>query len=481
MSTNGGYHCAEKGNSGNERIKILLVYPKVGSEAKNVSLYLPLPLLYLSSYLKDYSVAIFDQRVDDVNKFDSQLSQSPVCVGFSIMTGMQIKFALELAQLVKDKSITTVFGGVHPTILPEQTQKDKRVDYVVAGEGELVFRRLIETLRNKKKIHPVIIGENIDLDKSPIIPYELVDIENYIHTAGIAGVSLPFMVSRGCPFECTFCCNPVISKRRWRAMSVAVAIKQLDYLVNKFKLDGVSFFDENLTGNLQILNELAKRINGRFKWSAQTRANSLLNYDLDFLEKMGAIRFGCGLESGSPKILEKIKKRETVNEYVEVNRRLAKTDINVWYNYIIGYPDESLEDLKLTIRLAMQMLDENPKASNNTFYLLVPYPGTEIAETHLKREMPNSLERWADFGRHNFAASWHHPGKLELYFRIYFSSKFVGRRILRLFPDNADARELMEILSHKWRNFEFHNDEEWEKLITWGWEVLRKLFGESAY
>jgi len=52
MSTNGGYCCAEKGNSGNERIKILLAYPKVGSEARNVSLCLPLPLLYLSSYLK---------------------------------------------------------------------------------------------------------------------------------------------------------------------------------------------------------------------------------------------------------------------------------------------------------------------------------------------------------------------------------------------------------------------------------------------
>jgi len=475
------YICLQSEAPERQKTKILLVYPKVGSEAKNVSLYPPLSLLYLAACLKDYSVAIFDQRVDEPSRFQMLLEQGPICVGFSIMTGPQIKHALELATQVKEKNIPTVFGGVHATILPEQTQADPNVDYVVSGEGEDSFRQLIESLGGNQRIPAVIRDGCPDLNCLSELPYELVDVEQYVISSAIEGRSLPVLFSRGCPFACTFCCNPVITRRRWRTMDVDRAIGQLNTLVDTYRLDAVIFWDENLFVKPDIIKRLADSIKGDFQWFAQSRANALIHYDLNHLEAMGAKRLSCGLESGSPNILKKIKKQETVEEYLEANRRLARTDINVWYNYIIAWPFESLEDLKLTVELAVQVLEENPHAQNSTFYLLTPYPGTEIGDQYYAEFMPKSLSAWSDFGRHNFAAPYYEPERVKLYERICFSSKFVGRKILALFPDDSELNELVRIMSHKWKHFDFSNDDEWETLQDRSWQTLQRLFGENAY
>ncbi|MBN1844879.1 MAG: B12-binding domain-containing radical SAM protein [Sedimentisphaerales bacterium] len=475
------YVCLQPGDPERRRTRILLVYPKVGSEARGVSLYPPLSLLYLAACLKEYSVAIFDQRVDDPGRFADLLGQEPLCVGFSIMTGPQIRHALELAGQAKQRGIPTVFGGVHATILPEQTQADPNVDYVVSGEGEDSFRRLIESLSGKRSVPAVIRDGQPDLNCLSDLPYELVDAEQYVISSAIEGRSLPVLFSRGCPFACTFCCNPVITGRRWRTMDVDRAIGQLDRLVETYRLDSVIFWDENLFVNPAILHHLADSIQGRFGWFAQSRANALLQYDLNHLEAMGVRRFSCGLESGSPAILKKIRKQETVEEYLEANRRLARTGISVWYNYIIAWPFETLEDLKLTVQLAVRILEENPHAQNSTFYLLTPYPGTQIGDQYYADFMPQSLAAWSDFGRHNFAAPYYEPERVKLYERICFSSKFVGRKILALFPDDSELNELVEIMTHKWKHFDFSDDAEWETLQIRAWDCLQRLFGENAY
>ncbi|MCF7957524.1 MAG: B12-binding domain-containing radical SAM protein [Phycisphaerae bacterium] len=461
---------------------VVLVYPRLGADSRNMNLHPPIPLLYLASMLKDHDVQIFDQRVDRIERFDELLGRDPICVGFSIMTGVQIQFALDLAEKVCQRGIPTVFGGVHATILPEQTAADPRVDYVVAGDGELLFGQLLEALAAGKKPNRILDGESmgqIDLDAIPALPYDLVDVENYTHSAVLKGRSLPFLFSRGCPYRCTFCCNPVISRGRWRRMSVDAAMNQLDAMVSKYDLDGIFFLDENITSNAKVMNEIAGKIGGRFQWYAQARADSLLKYDLSFMKEMGAYCFGSGLESGSPRILEQIRKNETVEQYIEANQRLAEAGVGIWYNYITGYPGETVDELKMTVDLALRMLDENPYACNNTFYLLTPYPGTEIGDS-MKENMPDTLEGWADFGRHNYNAQWHPPENMKRYQRIGFSSKFVGRRLAQRF-DNPDLRTLGEEMTQKWRDFDFDRDDEWEVFTERGWKILKSIFGEDAY
>ncbi len=462
---------------------IILVYPKCGSEAPGMSLHAPVSVLSLAAELPAFDVHIFDQRVDPPEKFIRLLEKKPLCVGFSIMTGKQIGHALQLAAICKDRGLTTVFGGVHATIMPEQTQVDPRVDFVVKGEGEKMFRDYVGIMQRNPK---TIIDWKLLISHLPTflnhlkpLPYHLVNVENYVHNAALEGRSLPFLFSRGCPHHCTFCCNPVISGGKWRSMSVDVAVERLRGLVERYRLDGIFFMDENLTAKPDVINELAAKINGDFKWYAQSRVDSLLRLDLDYLESMGAVRFGCGLESGSPRILKEIKKGETVEQYIELNNRLAKTNIDVWYNYMMGFPGETLEDLMFTIDLALKMLDDNPRAYNNTFYLLTPYPGSEIGN-QLMSEWPDTLEGWSEFGRHNYDANWHTDPSLDLYRKVGFSSKFVGRRLLKHFGYLKELNDFTDKMTRMWRNLDFV-DVKWPRLTVQGNAILSQLFGENAY
>ncbi len=471
-------------NNNSNRPLVLLAYPAMEADAKGVSLQPPLALLYLAAVLlNDYEVVIYDQRVEPIAKFQAQLDRKPVCVGISSFTGKQIKYARQLAHMAKLSDITTVMGGIHASLIPVQTQQDPDIDYTVAGDGEVVFKQLIDSLASGESMAPVLYADDfppVDLDSIGHLPYHLVDVENYAHIAAIPGRSLPFLFSRGCPYRCTFCCNPALNKGLgWRKMSIDHAIEQLDLLVEKYSLDGIFFHDENLSVNIPLLNELAARINNRFKWAIQARADGLLRSDLPYLESMGLYHLGVGIESGSPRILQQIKKEETVEEFIEINKRLAKTGIETWYNYMTGFPQETHDDIKMTIDLALTLLNDNPNALNNTFYTLSPYPGTELG-THYQDRMPNSLAGWIDFDRHNYNAPWHDPETRTLLKRITFSSKFVGRRLTRLF-DNPSLHQLAEELTDKWKNFDFHNDSQWEKLESDGWKVLKELFGPNAY
>lgn len=124
--------------------EIVLIYPKTGFDIKGVSIDLPLSLLAISSTIIDkYSVRIIDQRIDKnwQRTLINELKFNPICVGITSMTGPQINYALEAAQIVRDTShdIKIVWGGVHATLLPEQTLLDKRVDIVVIAKEKLHF------------------------------------------------------------------------------------------------------------------------------------------------------------------------------------------------------------------------------------------------------------------------------------------------------------------------------------------------------
>ena len=251
-------------------------------------------------------------------------------------------------------------------------------------------------------------------------------------------------------------------------------------LVERYNLTAISFFDESLPVNKRLFSELIHTIDSKFIWRFQSKINLLKKYDLGLIAKKGGKFVGCGLESGSPRILKKIKKGQTVDDYILINKRLAKSGMQVGYNYMMGFPGETVEDIKMTVNLALKMLDENPNAFNNTFYLLVPYPGTEIAQ-EMMHYQPDNLAEWAQFNRHNLNADWHSKEEKELFYRIMFSSKFTGKKLMRTFPDNNEVRDLSLDMTSRWRAFDFFDDNAWDQLTERGLRVLEDLFGKDAY
>lgn len=440
---------------------IVLVYPKTGFDIKGVSIDPPLSLLAISSTVIDkYRVKIIDQRMDGNwrQTLIRELESNPLCVGTTSMTGPQIEYALEVARVVKSESPSTkmIWGGVHSTLLPEQTLRNTMIDIVVIGEGEITFRQLVDALSQKSELNNingiafkdngnVVITEPrelLDLESIPEIPYDLVNIEDYIGSQGrFRGSdirSLIFISSRGCPWECTYCCNPGLSKRKWRALSAEETYRRVLRLVNKYKLNAITFHDEEFLVNRQRAEKIAGLINNEFKWWIQARMDRLKDVDLKLLDKCGLTAVQPGIESGSDRILQMIKKGEAVEDILTANKRLADTDVVPLYNFMMGFPTEKYEELMQTVGLVLKLLEDNPKAQVSGFYVCVPYPGTGLFEL-AKREgfkMPDCLEEWAKYNRQHLQTPWIQD-RINVFKSLMISAKFIDGTRLKNRLDDA--------------------------------------------
>jgi radical SAM superfamily enzyme YgiQ (UPF0313 family) len=124
---------------------IIMIYPKTSIDIKGSTIGLPLSILHAVSLINKnkYKIFIIDQRVERNWKklLKKLLKKDILCVGMSVMTGSQIKWALKATKIIRKKSkkIKIVWGGIHPTLSPIETIKDKNVDIIVLGEGERTF------------------------------------------------------------------------------------------------------------------------------------------------------------------------------------------------------------------------------------------------------------------------------------------------------------------------------------------------------
>lgn len=472
---------------------VVLFYPRTGLDVKKVSIGLPLSLLTISSEIVDeFSVKIIDQRVHKNWEQDliDELKTKPLCVGITAMTGHQIFHGLHASRIVREYSdgVPVVWGGMHVTLTADQSIKHPLVDIIVKGDGEWVFRDLVRALAAKKPLESVggiywkkngqiqINPEapSLVLDQTLPYPFELVDVENYVAPGeylfpGIKRV-LPFMGSRGCPFKCTFCSEPALTKI-YKMMKPELIYERTSHMAEKFNLDMVLFYDEEFFVNAKWATRVSELIDGKFKWWTQTRANDLLRVDLNKLERTGLYVTAPGLESGSNRILQFIKKKETVEEYHEVNKRLAKTDIQVIYNLMMGFPGESLEELYETIDFAMALIKENPKAYIHSLSLFTPLPGTELTEQSKAwgYKVPEDLESWIETSRHNLNTPWI-KDKLDLYLNLAYTSKFVGRAAKMTLQQYRWIPPFIFdfyswLIQHRWKKRKFKN--------TWDVKLIR--------
>ena len=461
--------------------KIVLCFPKNGASAANVTVFLPLSVLAIAACVVDeHEVHIFDERVDPIEKYKALLDTKPDIVGISTITGYQIEYGLALATEARKCGATIVWGGVHPSLLPEQTIQHPLVDYVVVGDGEVAFKHLVEQLARAEKPANRIVQLPLpaELETLPDIPYHLVDIERYVTSIKFHGKrALPFLFSRGCPFRCKYCSTGLLTKK-WRSLPIDVALERLCHLVERYCLNYVEFFDENITTHSQRFETFARGIPKGVNWMIQSRLNAVLKLDLPLLKQCGMDIISSGLESGSNRILEAVGKGETVEEYLEANRMLAAVGITSNYNMMMGFPEETLEDLHASIDLTLQVLNENPYANFSPFYVFQPYPMTPLAIQY-KVKGYETLEEWADFNRHNmrtpFAAD-----RVDLLENITFSSKYVGRLFREMFPGDQAILSLEEELRHKWQIKDFLSAD-WKPLRQKHQEIITAKFGKDAY
>lgn len=408
-----------------EKNKIILIYPR--REVKGKSHFFPLSILSLAGPLIEngFSPVLIDLGTEGnwKNIIDNNIGRT-VFVGISTMTGLGIKIGLEVAVYIREKMprMPIVWGGVHPTILPEQTLKNQFVDIIVRGEGEGTIVELARSLQqgtdvdnirgiSYKEDGRVIHNENrdfLDLETLPMVPYNLIDMDNYDISSSTSRFS--YQSARGCPHRCAFCDVVAFNRGSFRAKSVEKTIMELSEIVKKYNPARIEFVDDNFFVNKNRVELLCREILKRelkFKWVASCRADYFSKFDLDFLKLVksaGCSSIYVGAESGSQRILDYIKKGIKVEDIITAAEKLSEVGIPMSCAFMSGFPGETKGDIGRTIELIekLRQIGSPDQINIDGILIYAPYPATPMYETAvgLGFKPPESFEKWAYF-RHN--------------------------------------------------------------------------------
>jgi anaerobic magnesium-protoporphyrin IX monomethyl ester cyclase len=411
---------------------VLLVFPgRYGAPDPQV----PLQLLHVAAALRAAGrrPAILDLRLHDQR---AVRVGRPAFVGITAMSGPQIRYGLEFAARVRAESPGTpiVWGGVHPTLLPEQTAADWRVDVVVRGESETVVGPLAAALAGEAPLESVPgitfaedgaarstpDGALCDLDGIAVeLPYELLELKRYpTLQAGRAHLQ----TSRGCPHRCGFCYNTGFNARRWRGKSPARVVDEMEYLLRRFPqvrildpIDDNFFVDRRRAA---AICELILSRGLRFKWRANCRFDYLATYDAEFLrlvERSGCIELDFGGESGSEAMQDFVCKDVSADEILAAVGNLARSapSIDPFVSWLSGLPGETYADMEKTFDLMDAMARANPRTQHYGIFLYTPFPSPLLDDLPPSFVPPQALEEWGGIEVFHFLPPWHSPAYVE--------------------------------------------------------------------
>ncbi|MBM3253839.1 MAG: B12-binding domain-containing radical SAM protein [Candidatus Omnitrophica bacterium] len=459
---------------------ILLIRPFFKN---NFEINPPLGLLSIGSYLVNngYPVKIIDVIAGDNYKEDIEANiKNYLFIGISAMTA-QVPYALEISKYIKsmDNKIPVVWGGIHPTLYPKQVIADPNIDIVVPGEGEYACLELANHLKGEnngiKQVPGILYKDNnrnivvsdkinrpVDLNSLPFLNYDLLYIEKYAYKnidptfsyswVRTVGRHLSVIGSLGCKYRCAFCVNPIVYKRTQRMKSAGRLLDEIEYLMNKYNISFFYIRDEDFFGDkeriMEFLNLIEKK-NLRFKWHTNVKAsyfkNSYINEGLlKRMERAGLFYLSVGAESGSRRVLEILKKDIRLDDIRRVATFTKSTRIVIVFSFMIGIPDEGVEDVLKTIKFIRELKKINPKIFINGPQLYRPYPGASLYELCIRKgyNEPKNLADWVQaLDRYSGYLSleelpWvNQSGTFKLiylYSRVMFKNVFTLKRDFRL-------------------------------------------------
>jgi radical SAM superfamily enzyme YgiQ (UPF0313 family) len=393
------------------RKNILLVYP---GNHNSITKRLPLSILFLAESLikNGYSPVLLDMQVDE---FDEKMLADVICVGISTLTGEQITYGIQIAGKIRkiNPDIPLVWGGIHPSIMPDQTIMHPLVDYVIYGEGEDAFPILVKTLASGKEIGEVpnlvfkskngIVStprlDFIQFNKTNNLPYDLLSLSKY-QTA----TRFEYQSSRGCPHGCLFCYNKGFNDFKWRSKESSIVLDELEQIEKRFNPQYLFFVDDEFFINKRRAQEIISGMMQRgldFQWKAAIRIDTINSYDADMLElldKSGCMELPMGAESGSDRILSLVKKKIRRKDIIDSAQKTKGMRLVPQYSFMSGFPTETTDDLRQTIACIDEVWKINKEIKVNGLFFATPFPGTELFDLALQNgyKPPRNLEEWGD-------------------------------------------------------------------------------------
>ncbi|KKN43757.1 hypothetical protein LCGC14_0700050 [marine sediment metagenome] len=384
---------------------------------KRVMGFQPLSLISLGSYLEQHGekVVILDGRAEGLT-FGEIIKRikniNPCLVGISTFTPF-IAYAYNFSTLLKKNcpDINILLGGPHINATYPETMGDcLDVDFCIYGEGEESLLGLSRAIRSKYHDYTNINGliyrsdgkfivnpprsTFVDLNNLPPLNYNLIDnfnIRNYDSIFAMGKKAMAMVVSRGCPFRCTFCGAQVTHGRRVRYASVEKVVDEIEDRMSGYGIGYVSMKDSTFTVNRRWVIDFCRKLIKKktdLKWGCNVRVDCIDEELLDLMVRSGLVNIGFGIESGTERILKVIKKGITIEQIKKTISLVKNYDLLIGAGFMLGNFSETLEEVHKTVKFAKELA-----IPLTAFSSTVVYPGTPL---YKQAKLDNTLrsEKW---------------------------------------------------------------------------------------
>jgi len=401
-------------------MKILLLSPcKDTAQRRSKFIMIPQLALHLIAGLTppEHTVKIVEEEIEDIN-----LDEDCDLVGLSCMTANAPR-AYHLAREFRKRGKTVVMGGIHPSILPDESLQ--HADSVVIGEVEGVWTQLLEDWKRGrllKKYHK---------------PYPSLEKYVTLRTRGDTKKRLfdvvPVMTTRGCPWGCDFCCVHDIYGRKIRHIPVGNVVQDIVDSGGRFFL----FLDDNIVGDSTYAKNLFKAVKPLgIKWVGQASISFVDNTELLKL----AAQSGCkamffGLESVSK--IQMKKMRKSMKDLQKLEQAIQKVkDAGIYFHasMIFGFDDDTMDVFPETLNFLVKH-----RISSASLNVLTPYPGTKVY-SQFSQEGRLLTDNWKYYDHNTVVFQPKNMSPFELQAgRLWVSSEFhKTSSILKRLPYHFD-------------------------------------------
>jgi radical SAM superfamily enzyme YgiQ (UPF0313 family) len=378
----------------------------------------PIGIMSLSSVVKraGHECIMFDQANPETPNeviIEEIKKKKPGLVGLSFLSTTSYPYAKILGRAIRaaDSKVKLAFGGVFASLNAGLVKLQcPEVDFVCRGDGEQLLLDLIERIDDPSTVASLTWAKDgqvmnnpnrppeRNLDQWPFPDRESLKLD-FVESMPLdvpAVLSMErfttMQTSRGCPWSCVFCDIPIFNEGKWRSRSPQHVVDEFKHLQAQ-GYGSVYFVDDHFLLQPRRIEAICKGINDNsinIQWGCEGRVDSVAQHLFPAMAKAHCRTLMFGLESGSQKILDRVKKEQTLEEITTAVTNAKKAGIEIVHGFfVVGNPDETVEDMKATFDFAAKL-----PLDTFGFNRLCVYRGTPLWHEYVNRGLINDAEDW---------------------------------------------------------------------------------------
>jgi radical SAM superfamily enzyme YgiQ (UPF0313 family) len=378
----------------------------------------PIGIMSLSAVVKraGHECVMFDQANPDTPNeviIDEIRRQRPALIGLSFLSTTSYPYAKMLARQIRaaDATVKLAFGGVFATLNAQLVKLQcPEVDFVCRGDGEQLILDLIDRLpdpaaiagltwtKDGTLVHNPNRALERDLDQWPFPDREGLSLD-FIESMPLDVPTVLSMerfttmqTSRGCPWPCTFCDIPIFNEGKWRSRSAAHVVEEFRHLERQ-GYGAVYFVDDHFLLKPKRIEAICDGINAeglKIEWGCEGRVDSVAQHLFPAMAEANCRTIMFGVESGSQRVLDRLKKEQTLAEVETAVTNAKDAGIEIVHGFfVVGNPDETVEDVRATFDFAARL-----RLDTFAFNRLCVYRGTPLWQEYVRRGLVDDAADW---------------------------------------------------------------------------------------